>query len=401
MGFVGNHKQKILILIEDGSFVFDNRVKREADTLTSAGYQVLVICPRYPGEPDHDIQNGIHVYRYDKWRLGGHIGEYLSSLIKGGWLTLVAWKRNGGIDCIQACNPPDLWFLVAALFKKVLGVKFIFDQHDVCPELYLSRFGASEKNLGYRTMLLLEKLTFKLADGVISTNESYKKIAMKRGGISEKYIRVVRNGPDLNKFQALSPDPKIKTEDRVLVGYLGNMNPQDGVEHLLMAAKEIIHNRGRKNFYFIFIGKGDSFEELQAQKTAWNLDPYVSFTGRIPDEEMLRYLSSCDICVQPDPKNPLNDISTMNKAMEYMALGKPVVSYDLVETRYSCGECALYAAPNSVEDLSDKIMMLAENKGLRIEMGKKGLSRVKSILEWRYSEKNLIDLYKVVFSDKI
>jgi glycosyltransferase involved in cell wall biosynthesis len=240
-----------------------------------------------------------------------------------------------------------------------------------------------------------------LADGVISTNESYKKIAMKRGGISEKYIRVVRNGPDLNKFQALSPDPKIKTEDRVLVGYLGNMNPQDGVEHLLMAAKEIIHNRGRKNFYFIFIGKGDSFEELQAQKTAWNLDPYVSFTGRIPDEEMLRYLSSCDICVQPDPKNPLNDISTMNKAMEYMALGKPVVSYDLVETRYSCGECALYAAPNSVEDLSDKIMMLAENKGLRIEMGKKGLSRVKSILEWRYSEKNLIDLYKVVFSDKI
>jgi glycosyltransferase involved in cell wall biosynthesis len=250
-------------------------------------------------------------------------------------------------------------------------------------------------------MLLLEKLTFKMADGVISTNESYKQIAMNRGGIPENDIRVVRNGPDLNKFCALPPDPEIKTENRIVVGYLGNMNPQDGVEHLLMAAKEIVHNRGREDFYFIFIGKGDSFTELVAKKTAWNLDDYVAFTGRISDEEMLRFLSSCDICVQPDPKNPLNDISTMNKVMEYMALGKPVVSYDLVETRYSGGECALYATPNSVEDLSNKIMLLAENEELRIEMGKKGRSRIENVLEWKYSEKNLIDLYRVIFTNDI
>ncbi len=394
-------KKSILILIEDGSFVFDNRVKREAATLTKAGYQVFVICPRYVGESKHDIQNEVHIYRYSKWRIGGHFGQYLSSLIKGGWLSLIIWKRNNRFDCIQGCNPPDLWFLIAAFFKTIFGVKFVFDQHDVCPELFLSRFDASENSIGYRLMLLLEKLTFKLSDGVISTNESYKQIAMKRGGIDEKYIRVVRNGPDLTKFRALPPDPKIETENRIVVGYLGNMNPQDGVENLLMAAKEIIHSRGRKDFYFIFIGKGDSFEELLSKKTAWNLDSHVLFTGRISDEEMLRFLSSCDICVQPDPKNPLNDISTMNKVMEYMALGKAVVSYDLVETRYSGGDCILYAVPNSIEDLSNKIIMLAENEELRIEMGKKGRRRVENFLEWRYSEKNLIDLYRVVFKYEI
>ena len=185
---------------------------------------------------------------------------------------------------------------------------------------------------------------------------------MKRGRIPEENIRVVRNGPDLTKFKELPPDPKIKTQNRIVVGYIGNMNPQDGVDYLLMAAKEIIHELGRKDFYFIFIGKGDSFAELLAKKADWALDDYVSFTGRISDEEMLRYLSSCDICVQPDPKNPLNDVSTMNKVMEYMALGKPVVAYDLVETRYSGGECALYAKPNSIRDLSNKIITLFTTK---------------------------------------
>ena len=401
MGFAGKHKKKILILIEDGSFNFDNRVKREAATLTKAGYQVMVICPRYPGESGYDVQNEIHIHRYNKWKFGGHVGEYLSSLIKGGWLCIRVWKRNGGFDCIQACNPPDLWFLVAIFFKKIFGVKFVFDHHDVCPELFLSRFSYSEKSIGYQIMLLLEKLSFKLADGVISTNKSYKQIAMRRGGLSENFIRVVRNGPDLTKFNAFPPDPKIKTKNRIVVGYLGNMNPQDGVDYLLMAAHEIIHRRRRKDLYFIFIGKGDALPQLLSKKTDLNLDDYVSFTGRISDEEMLRYLSSCDICVQPDPKNPLNDVSTMNKVMEYMALGKPVVAYDLVETRYSGGECALYAVPNSIEDLSNKIMMFAENEKMRIEMGMKGRRRVENFLEWKYSEKNLIDLYRLVFSNEI
>jgi len=392
-------KRRILILIEDGSFLFDSRVRREASTLTKAGYQVYVICPRYPGESKYDVHEKVHIYRYSKWKFCGHLGEYCSSLIKGFWLTCRVWKKHG-FDCIQACNPPDLWFLVAAVFKLLFDIKFVFDHHDVCPELYLSRFGGNKNSLGYRLMLLLERLTFKLADGVISTNESYKKIAMIRGGVSEKYIRVVRNGPDLNKFLLLPPDPRIKSRGRFIVGYLGNMNPQDGVEHLLLAAKKIVYNMRRKDFYFIFIGKGDSFEDLIAKKTAWGLDDYIWFTGRIPDDEMLRYLSSCDICVQPDPKNPINDISTMNKVMEYMALGKPVVAYDLLETHYTCGDCALYAEPNRIEDLAEKIVTLADNEEMRLEMGKKGRERVEKFLAWKYSEPHLIDLYNVIFNKK-
>ncbi len=396
---VGNGKgKKILILIEDGSFLFDNRVKREAATLTKAGYEVLVICPRYPGESNYDIQENVHIHRYNKWKSGGHFGEYLSSLIKGGWLSLRVWRQHGGFHCIQACNPPDLWFLIANFFKLFLGVKFVFDQHDLCPELFLSRFGGSNNSIGYRSMLLLEKLTFTLSDGVISPNKSYKQIAMKRGGISEAYVRVVRNGPDLNKFRLLEPDPKIKTPDRTVVGYLGNMNPQDGVEQLLIAAKRIVYELGRTDFFFVFVGGGDSLSDLIVKKKAWRLDDFVCFTGRISDPEMLRYLSSCDICVQPDPKNELNDVSTMNKVMEYMALGKPVVAYDLVETRYSCGDSAIYAEPNSTESLAKRIVQLADNEETRLELGRKGRKRVEDFLAWNYSEKNLIDLYDVVLN---
>jgi len=243
---VGNRKKKILILIEDGSLLFDNRVKREAVTLTVTGYDVHVICPRYPGEKKIDTYNGISVYRYLKWKHGGHFSEYVSSLLKGGWFALRAWRRNRGFDYIQACNPPDLWFLIAIFFKLFSNVKFIFDHHDVCPELFISRFGGSRKNIIYRVMLLLEKLTFMTSDGVISTNESYKHIAIKRGNVPEENIRVVRNGPDLGKFKLMSVDPAVKNKDNIVVGYLGNMNPQDGVDYLLKTAKRIIVDRNRK-----------------------------------------------------------------------------------------------------------------------------------------------------------
>jgi glycosyltransferase involved in cell wall biosynthesis len=394
--FAGSREKKILILIEDGSYLFDNRVKREAATLKQAGYQVLVICPRYPNERAYDVHNDVHVYRYKKCHLCGHLGEYLSALILGGLLTLKVWRQHGGFDCIQTCNPPDIWFLIAFFFKKLKGVKFVFDQHDICPELFLSRFGGTPKGLGYRAMLLLEKLTFKLSDGVISTNQSYKQIAMTRGGIAEKRIRVVRNGPDLNKFIPLPPDPQIRNNKSVVVGYLGNMNPQDGVDHLLSVARIIVHDLKRTDFLFIFIGSGDAFKELVSLKTVYALEDAVVFTGRIPDEEMLKTLSSCDICVQPDPLNPLNNKSTMNKVMEYMALSKPVVAYDLVETRYSCGGCALYAKPNEPYDLSTKILTLADDEHRRIEMGAAGRKRVETVLAWDYSKKHLLDIYDMV-----
>jgi glycosyltransferase involved in cell wall biosynthesis len=393
MEFAG---KKVLILLDDGSYLYDNRVKREAATLTEAGYQVSVICPRYSGESYKDIYNGVFVYRYNKWHFGGHLGEYISSLIKGGWLTLRTWIKHGGFDCVQACNPPDFLFLLAAPFKFVFNSKFIFDHHDISPELFISRFGGAQNSIGYQSMKLLEKLTFKMADGVLSTNESYKKIAINRGKVREKRIRVVRNGPILKDFPLMKPDPAIKKNGNVVVGYIGNMNPQDGVDHLLRAAKYIVHGLKRKEFYFVLIGKGDSFQKLKELKTQWGLDDYVHFTGRIPDDDMFRVLNSCDICVQPDPINPLNNLSTMNKAMEYMALEKPVVAYDLIETRVSCQDCALYA---EADTLGDKIVELADNDQMRLDMGLKGRKRVKYHLEWKYSEKNLLDLYQAVLGD--
>ena len=382
-------------MIEDGSYLYDNRVRREAETLTKAGYQVAVICPKYPGESDYDTHDDVHIYRYDKWQFGGHFGEYVSSLLKGGWLSVKAWRRHGGFDFIQACNPPDLWFVIAAIFKFLFGVKFIFDHHDICPELYISRFGEKIR-IGYHIMLVLEKLTFKLSDGVISTNESYKRIANERGGVPYERISVVRNGPDLKKFHPLPPDPAISKDNQILVGYLGNMNPQDGVDHLLMAAQSIVHKHNRSDIHFILVGKGDAFDDLNRLVDRYNLDDRVTFTGRLPDADMLRCLSSCDICVQPDPLNPLNNLSTMNKVMEYMALEKPVVAYDLLETRFSGGDCLLYAEPNEPEDLAQKIIQLADDSDKRKMLGKNGRKRIEASLSWKHSEVQLLNLYELL-----
>lgn len=396
MGCNKNNRNKILILIADGSYTYDTRVKQEANSLTKAGYEVSVICPLYPEDQKHEISNGIHIYRYRKWSRGGYLGEFSSSLIKGFWLACHIKKKHG-IDCIQACNPPDIWFLLALVFKSLFGTKFIFDQHDLCPELYLSKFNKSTRSWGFRLMLALERMTYLLADGVISTNESYKRIAMERGKKSEHEVRVVRNGPDLDKFRLSSPDLDIKKKGRIITGYLGNMNSQDGVENLLHAIKYIVYNEGRRDFYFIFIGSGDSLDELISISKNENLESYVRFTGRLVGPELVRCLSSCDICVQPDSKNPFNDLSTMTKAMEYMALGKPVVAFDLKETRYSCGDCALYAKPNDAEDLAQKILVLGDDAEMRSEMGRMGKERVENFLAWSYSERNLIDMYRSVF----
>ena len=395
MASAGNSSKKILIMIEDGSYLFDNRVKREAQTLNSSGYQVVVICPRYPGESKFTVHKNVHIYRYNKWQIGGHLGEYLSSLLKGGWLSIKAWRRYGRFDFIQACNPPDLWFIVAGLFKFLLGTKFVFDHHDLCPELYISRFGENIR-IGYRTMHLLEKLTFKLSDGVISTNESYKRIAIERGGVPDHRIRVVRNGPDLKKFSPQACDPAIIGKNRILVGYLGNMNPQDGVDHLLMAARTIIHHHNRTDIHFVLVGNGDAFDDLNRKAAHYKLDGNVKFTGRLPDSEMLQYLSSCDICVQPDPLNPLNNLSTMNKVMEYMALEKPVVAYDLHETRFSGGDCLIYAEPNNPDDFARKIMQLADDPEKRKFLGRKGRERIEKSLSWEHSERQLLDLYEAL-----
>ncbi len=389
------HGKKVLIFIEDGSFLLDNRVQREVQTLTKAGLQVTVICPRYPGENRHDNQDGVHIYRYRKWApsegLLGHACEYASSLLKGGTLSLWVFLRHG-FQVFHACNPPDILFLLGRIYK-LFGVSFLFDHHDLCPELYMSRF-ENPRPLVHRVLAWMERCTLKAADIVVATNRSYRQIQMERGDVPADRIFVVRNGPDLNKFRPGPSEPGPKKSGKILVGYLGNMNPQDGVDYLVKAARHIKEVCKRNDLQFVFVGGGDAHPDLVHLCEKWNLGDTTHFTGRLPDREMLATLNACDICVQPDPSSPLNDVSTMNKIMEYMALKKPVVAFDLKETRVSGGDAALYAEPNRVEDLADKILTLADSPPLREELGEKGRKRVEDVLCWKHSEGALLEAYE-------
>jgi len=382
---------RVLIFIEDGSYTFDNRVRREVKTLEGAGFQVSVICPRYPAERLAETVGTTHVYRYPKIRLGGplvgHICEYASSLLFGGVLSLwVAVRR--GFDVIQLCNPPDVIFPIA-VFYKIFGKKFIFDHHDLCPELFETQYG-KRSGLLYRTLVWAERRSLRWADGVISTNESYRRAAMERGGKQPDAVVVVRNGPSLDRY-ADWPQPRDKKPIRV--GYIGNMNQQDGVDYLLRAARHIVVEQARNDVEFVLIGKGDAFPGLVKLAEELGVRDRVRFTGRIPDEDALRELRECDIGCQPDPVNPLNAVSTMNKAMEYMALAKPVVAFDLVETRVSCGDAALYANECAPEALAREILRLADDFDLRRSMGLRGRRDVEGRLAWKYSEPALLSIY--------
>lgn len=393
------HGKRALIFIEDGSFLLDNRVQREARTLRASGLDLTIVCPRYPGEKRHDIQDGIRIYRYRKWipsdGFVGHMCEYASSLVQGGLLSAWAYLRHG-FDLFHACNPPDILFLIGRAFKP-LGVRFVFDHHDLCPELYLSRFRRPYRVV-HRAQLWLEKRTLKAADVVIATNGTYKRFEMERGGVPEDRIFVVRNGPDLAKFHPVPPDPDLTRWGKTLVGYLGNMNPQDGVIYLLRAAHHIRHVKGRDDLGFVLVGSGGAYAELTRSCEAWGLSDTCRFLGRLPHDEMLSALSACHLCVQPDPSNPLNDASTMNKVMEYMALGKAVVAFDLPETRVSGGDAMLYAEPNRVEDLAEKILELADRPEEREELGRRGQRRVRERLSWENSEPALRAAYAKALS---
>ena len=282
-----------------------------------------------------------------------------------------------------------------ALFFKLFGKKYIFDHHDVCLELFEAQYG-KRSGIFYWILCWAERRSLRWADGVMSTNESYRRIAMERAGVPADRIKVVRNGPDLEKYHDW-PLPRKKSTVRV--GYIGNMNPQDGVDYLLRAAKHICVDLGRKDVEFVLIGKGDSFLSLKRLGAELGLDGSVRFTGRIPDEEVLRELSACDIGCQPDPRNPLNNVSTMNKVMEYMALAKPVVAFDLVETRVSCADAALYARDMTPEALAAEVIRLADDFELRRSMGLAGRRRVEEKLAWTYSEAPLLSMYGMVLGE--
>jgi glycosyltransferase involved in cell wall biosynthesis len=296
---------------------------------------------------------------------------------------------------VHACNPPDLFFLIGR-FYKLFGRKFVFDHHDANPELYEAKFG--KKGFFHRLMLWLEKLSFRTADVSIATNESYKRIAVTRGGMPPERVFVVRSGPSLERLRIVPPREELKRGKRFLVGYVGVMGRQEGIDYLLRAAAHIVYQLKRRDVHFGLVGGGTSLDELRALARELNLDDYVTFTGRVPDEDMLAMLNTADVCVNPDVANAMNDISTMNKVMEYMALGKPMVQFDLAEGRFSAREASLYAQRNNATDLALKIVELLDDPERRRLMGAYGRRRVENELEWRYEAPKLLAAYEALLT---
>ncbi len=373
---------------------------QEATTLREAGYTVSIICPKGPGfEKSRETLEGIDIYRHSlPVEASGPLGyvlEYGAALF---WEFILAVRIavTTGFDVIHACNPPDLIFLVAMPFR-LFGKKFLFDHHDINPELYEAKFG--RRDFFYRLMRFFERSTFRLADVSIATNESYRRIAIERGGMKPADVFVVRSGPRIEKMRMFDPVEKWRFGKKHLVAYVGVMGNQEGIDLLLEAAREIVVVAGRKETHFTLVGSGTELENLQTLKSRLGLDDHVTFTGRISDQELLEVLNTADVCVNPDIVNEMNDKSTMNKIMEYMSLGKPIVQFETTEGRVSAANASLYARPNDSADLAARIVELLDDPGRRAVMGSFGRERVESVLSWEHQVPKLLAAYDAVFGN--
>jgi glycosyltransferase involved in cell wall biosynthesis len=375
----------------------------ELNALRGAGYEVSAICPQ--GEQwtaPYEVIDGIHIWRYPPpppaSGFVSYVWEFLYCWLQTLRLSVVVLARRG-FDVIHAANPPDTFWAIAALYKP-FGKRYVFDHHDLCPELYLSRFGESRQGSAPHRMLgWLEHMQFRMADLVISTNESYRRVALERGAMPPSRVFVVRSGPSRERFAVVRErDESLKRGRRFLVAYLGVMAPQDGVDHLLRAMHVLVTKLGRSDVALTLVGAGDSFEELKRLSLELGLGDVCHFTGRVPDADVERVLATADVCVCPDPLNALNDVSTMNKILEYMACGRPVVAYDLREHRFSAAEGALYARPNDEADLAAKIATLLDDAGLRARMGEYNRRRFLDTMAWEFSRETLVRAYGTLWN---
>ncbi len=390
---------KILMLVENLPVPVDPRVWAEATALRDAGCQVSVICPK--GSTKHQEAytciDGIFIYRYklpaSSNKYTAYILEFGTALLMTFCLSLKVLLRHG-FDVIHAANPPDLFFLIG-LFYRLLGKKYVFDQHDLAPEMFLVKFHG---RFAHKVLLFFERCSYQAAHSVIVSNLSQKRNAMQRGRCSPGKVFVVRNGPDLKRLKLVPPEKALKSGRPYLLAYIGVMGQQDGVEYALHALDELVHKRGRQDVSLVLMGDGDHAATLRMLARELELDSYVNFTGWTESKDIVRYLTVADVGLSPDPENGLNEFSTMIKTMEYMAMGKPVVAFDLAETRFSAQGAALYARPNVVKDFADKIETLLDDEELRYKLGAYGRKRIEEELRWEVSKERLLLMYKRLFS---
>ncbi|KJS30827.1 MAG: hypothetical protein VR64_14380 [Desulfatitalea sp. BRH_c12] len=404
-----------IVMITESPYPEDTRIKNEATTLVKAGYSVTVIALNFNARPFQETLHGVRVYRLPMITLFakssskknwldfllyriksslGYILEYVYFTVTGFFLSHYVNLKYGA-DVVHIHNPPNTLFVIGLSFK-LLGKRYVFDHHDLAPELYLSKYQVSQ-DLLYKLLLIEEKMSLKLADMVVATNQSYKEIDARRAGIDPEKIVIVRNGPDPARFQPVAPDVQLKSMGKTILAYLGIMGPQDGVDYMLRALHHLAYELHRRDFFCVIVGPGDALDDLRGLATSLGLDDYVRFTGFIPKADLLRYLSSADICLDPNPSSPLNDVSTWIKVMEYMALSKPVISFDLRETRFSAQEAAVYVVPNDTHAYARAIADLMDDREKRERMGRFGRQRVEHELAWEYSAHHLVLAYAKLF----
>lgn len=391
-----NNPKHIVILVQNLPVPFDRRVWMESLSLRDAGYRVSVISPCPPDDTDRPIReiDGIHVYRYpappEAEKKASFLVEYLYSFWHTWRMLRRVWK-DCRFDAIQTCNPPDIFWPLGRLYK-LRGVKYVFDHHDLCPELFVSKFGKAKGPL-YRALCLTERLQYATADRVICTNRSYQDVALKRGRKKPEHVEVVRSGPRPERFVRTEPQPALRKGKAHLCVYLGVMGAQDGVDYALRAVRHALDD-GLKDTHFAFIGNGPEFDALIKLREVLGLKEHVDFTGRISNDDLLGYLSTADLGLVPDPKNPLNDVSSMNKVVEYMAMGVPVLGFDLKETRFTAQDAGVYVEPNDEKQMADCIRELIADPARRRQLGERGAARFRSGLDWNTQKARLIGVYE-------
>lgn len=389
---------RILMLLENQTYPRDFRVRREATALAAAGYRVSVICPGGPGQPLLETLHGVEVYRYAQPRgahgLLGYLWEYGYAMAATFVLSLLVFFREG-FDAIHAHNPPDM-FVFIVVFYRLFGKRFVFDHHDLSPEMYQARFLGGGNRLVLRVLHFLERLTCRLADHVIATNESYKKIDITRNHVPETRITVVRNGIELQQLPLVERGRRVRTAGKTIIGYIGVMGHQDGVDHLLRALGHLVRDLGRTDFFCVLVGGGDAFPDLKSLAKQLGISEKVLFTGMVDYSEVPHYLGLAEICVAPEPSAPYNDLSTAVKLMEYMSLAKPIVAFDLTEHRFTAQGAAAYVKPNDELEFARTIAELMDDPARRKRMGLLGRERMQTELAWQYSIPKLLQVYRSV-----
>jgi glycosyltransferase involved in cell wall biosynthesis len=388
-------RPRVLIIVQNLPVPFDRRVWLECNALTAAGYDVTVVCPKGKNDPSQQILDGITLLKYRPYAPGGgalgFVAEYAYAFLATARLVLRA-RRQGRFDVLQACNPPDIFWPIALWLRRRDGSRFVFDHHDLCPELYDSRF-PDGRQLPRRGLVALERATFRTADHVVATNASYAEIALRRGRKSPAEVTVVRTGPDPVRLRRRTAVAALRRGRKHLVAYIGVMGPQDGVDLAIRAAAYVVHDIHRQDVSFTFMGAGDCYDEILALRDALGLQDYVELPGRVPDETVIDVLSTADVGLSPDPKNPLNDVSTMNKTLEYMAFGMPVIAFDLKETRVSANGAGSYVPSGDVAAYARAIVELVDDDEKRDDMGREGRLRIEKELGWPHQRDSYVEVY--------